>query len=34
LPGLLGVLAYAAGEVQHRLVDAGQRDLDAEIAQI
>ena len=34
LPGLLGDAALAAGEVHHRFVDAGDRDIDAEIAQL
>ena len=34
LPSLLGYPALAAGEVQHRFVDAGDRDIDAEIAQL
>ena len=34
LPSLLGYAALAAGEVHHRFVDAGDRDIDAEIAQL
>jgi hypothetical protein len=34
LPSLLGYAAVAAGEVHHRFVDAGDRDLDAEIVQL
>ncbi len=34
LPGLLGYAAFAAGEVQDRFVDAGQRDLNAEIVEL
>ena len=34
LPGLLSVLAQAAGEIQHRFVDAGERHLDAKIVEL
>ena len=34
LPGFLGYAALAAGEVHDRFVDAGQRDLNAEIVQL